>query len=404
MSASVSPRPLFRKIIKWPLRLLYLLLILILLIGALLFFLPTFISTERFKHLLENKTSIFLHRDVQFDRLDWTWSGGIELKGLKIDDDPDFSIKPIISMESLVLKTDLPQLLKSCLAFDLNIEGLNARLIRNPDGRTNLETLLADLKGVEKQEQKPSQKESGDFSLTLPYNIKARVRLNNTSFQMNDQILGRSFIAEDITLLLDAPSIYEEAVTLDLSMNEEINGISIPPVNIFLSLENMIDPKGSLSLDKAVLTLNGTLPGLTIELDGEAGASSVKGTVELDASLLATAAQPFITTILPEVSGRIKVDLTAAGNPLGNLSLSTIITGTGLSASKGPLKNIKLGPLNLRLIQEGSFSLSNGTLLINSGEIQLQDNSNIFWKGSVLGLKDPAPVADLIWSSACTWS
>jgi hypothetical protein len=396
MSASASSAPLFRRIIKLPLRLLYIMFILILLLGAILFFLPTLVSTEGFKQLLERRATLLLHRHVQLEKLDWTWSGGIELKGLKIDDDPDFSTRPIISVESLSLKTDLSQLLKTCLDFDLSIKGLNAELIRNPDGRTNLEALLANLKGMEKQEQETRLKESGDFSLSLPFDINGHVLLEETSLQMNDHIRDRNFMARDITLLLDVPSIREQAVTLNLNMNEEIDGLSMPPVKIFLCLENMIDSDGYLSLDNAALTLNGTLPGLTIDLIGEAWASSVKGTVELDASPLATLAQPFIAATLPEVSGRIKMDLAARGNPLEDLSLSTIITGTGLYASQGPLKDIKLGPLNLRLIQEGSFSLSDGTLFINSGEIQVQDDSNIFWKGSVLGLKDPAPVADLI--------
>ena len=397
MSTSASSVSLFRRFIKWPLRLLFILLILIMLLGGILLLLPTFVSTGYFKQLLEHKTSSLLHRHVQFDKLDCSWSGEIELKGLKIDDDPVFSYKPIISMESLILRIDIRNLLKSCLDFDLAIEGLDAGLIRNPDGLTNLEAILAHLQGVEKQKQEPSQKTTGDFSLSLPFDIKGHIQLNDAVFQMHDRIRERILIAEDISLLLDAPLMGDDAVvTLNFSMNEEIDGIPIPPVKIFLRIESIFDSERSLSLDKAALALKGTLPGLNFDLRGEGGGTSVKGTVELDASPIAVAAQPFITAVLPDVSGIIKADLAIAGNPLESLNLSASITGTGLSASGGPLKTERLGPLNFRLIQEGSFNLPDGTLNINTGEIWLQENSSIFLKGVIQGLKDLSPVADLV--------
>ena len=67
-------------------------------------------------------------------------------------------------MESLSLDPELTGLFRSSLPFDLKVEGLAIRLIRNPDGQTNLETLLASFESIDKPGDETAQKASQPFS------------------------------------------------------------------------------------------------------------------------------------------------------------------------------------------------------------------------------------------------
>ena len=107
--------------------------------------LPTLVSTQWFRHWAEQKASETLRRPVHIGALTWTWSQGLILKDLEIPDDPALSRTPLLSLARLSLGVEIAPLMRQELVFSLSLEGIKANWIRTSDGRTNLDTLLANL-------------------------------------------------------------------------------------------------------------------------------------------------------------------------------------------------------------------------------------------------------------------
>ncbi|MDB9823207.1 hypothetical protein OAC89_05865, partial [Deltaproteobacteria bacterium] len=396
MSTSTTSKPIYRRIIKWLMWLLCGLIFIILLIGTTLFFLPEIVSTGWFNQQLKQQASIILKRDVQIGGLHWTWSDGIQLQGLRIDDDLAFSDNPIISLENLRLAPDISEILKSHAAFDLKVEGLDVRMIRNPDGRTNLETLLASFESSEKPEAETVQRVSQPFSLTIPFDLQGRIEFSDMSLEVLDRISDQTLTAHDISLLLEAPSLLKEPVSLKLSMEEELNGAAIPPVNLFVRIEDMVTPEGLLSPERAAMTVEGDIPGLSFDLKGEGYGTLLKGDIQMDLAPLLAAARPFSPFPLPDASGNMALDIALSWRSLEEINVDTRVTGTRLAVSGGPLKTLSLGLLDFSLLHEGTLDLVNWVLNTKTSKIRIQEKSSISWKGSIHNLKDPAPIADVI--------
>ncbi|MFC1820024.1 hypothetical protein ACFLZG_02930 [Thermodesulfobacteriota bacterium] len=397
MNTSTAPASLPRRIIKWLLWLLCAFLLVIFLLSGTLFILPGVISTEWFKQRLEQRVSQVLQRRVHLEYLNCAWSKGIQIKGLQIDDDPTFSNKHLVRLESFLLVIDLEQILRRCLVFDLELDGLDTQLIRNHDGETNLGLLLSRFKRPGKPESKPESGQKGisDFFLTIPKDIQGRVRAKNMSVQMRDHIRDHLFTAHDISFLLQTPSMLKKPITMRLSMEEEIDGTAIPPVNLVAEIQNLVNPEGLLNLDKTAIKIKGSIPGVRIDLKGEGDGLTLKVNVQLDPSPLMVAAQPFFATTLPEASGNIKINLDISGKSRETITFAVRMIGTDLVASGGPLKENRFGPARLTATHEGILYLPERTLEIKTGEIHIQDNIRMSWNGTLKQPNDSDLLANL---------
>ncbi|MFC1867643.1 hypothetical protein ACFL0H_05870 [Thermodesulfobacteriota bacterium] len=395
MNNSASPPSLSRRIYKWLLWLFCSLLILILLIGATLLLLPGLISTEWFKNRLEQQVSLFAQRRVHVEHLNWTWSRGILIKGLRVDDDPTFSDEPMIGIESIFLATDLRRLFSRCFVINLELKGLDLRLVRNIDGLTNLEFLLGRLKRHKKSAPEPGQKGLSNFYAAIPIDIQGRVQLCDMSIRMQDRIRDQHFIAHDVSFLLEVPSVLNEPITMRLSMEEEIDGMPLPPVNVFASITSLIRPETLLSPDNATLKIKGSVPGVSIELKGEGRSMDLSGSARLDLAMLVTAAQPFFASMLPGASGKIELNVEASGRSGEEINFAVRATGKDLVGTGGPMKIDKIGPVNFSAAHEGTLNIPKAILEIKAGEVEVEDDIRLSWSGTVNHIKDSGPVWDL---------
>ena len=65
------------------------------LIVSSLFLLPKLVSTSAFKAYVENLSGQALTRKIRIDTLEWSWSDGIVMENIFLEDDPSFSEKPM---------------------------------------------------------------------------------------------------------------------------------------------------------------------------------------------------------------------------------------------------------------------------------------------------------------------
>jgi len=364
-----------------------------------LFFLPRVVSTQWFKEYLETYASETIRRPLYIDRLVWTWSKGILLEGVRIADDPSFSRSPIISIDRSLLALDLEQLLQRRLAFSLEMDGLEFRLIRNPDGQTNLGQLLSRIAPPRKQEPGPAPADWRGLRLAVPMDVKGHVRLRKVSISIDDRSQGRSLTTRNTSLLLEIPSLAREPITLVLSSELIVDGIPVPPLSLSVHVKDLVDPESFLNLSKTSCRIEGGLPGLRLLAEGVLSKMGVKGQLDLDLAPLSNVARPFLPPSFPNPSGTLQLTLTALLNTRDAVDFSLILKGSGLAASGGPLKTNRVGPLHLVLSQEGTVDINKKSFHIRSGKIQIQENSRLSFQATVRGITDPQPQVDLTVSS-----
>ena len=63
------------------------------------------------------------------------WSEGIELRHLRVKDDPVYSNESALFLENLLLSIDFRKFLDRALRFELSLNGLELQLIRNDQGK-----------------------------------------------------------------------------------------------------------------------------------------------------------------------------------------------------------------------------------------------------------------------------
>ena len=397
MPANTTPTSKLRRIAKWLLWSFGAILFAMILLLVALLLIPRIVSTEWSKEQLEDQATQVIHRPVRIGALHWTWDRGILLKGLEISDDPLFSRKPIASIDRILIDVDIPQLAHGKLALNLDVEGLYCHLIRDKNGQTNLGLLLSSITPPKKPLPIPAPEDRRPTpSFTLPLDLNGRVSMDKMSIDIEDRAQEHLLSIHDASLLLDIPSLIEKPIQLQISMEQEMDGKPLPPLRLGARIEGLIDSGGGLNLEGASVNIDGSLPGFHIQAAGSLGDLGLKGQLKLDLAPLLLAVHPFLPPSLPDASGKLKMEMTASLDTENAIDFDVILTGIDLTASGGPLSENRVGPINLKLLHEGSFDTNRGILNIRKGEIQIQGKSRLSWRGTIKDLNEPQRQTDLL--------
>ena len=405
MSDSVGSKKKRRRAGKWLIWFGASLLILIALVATAVLFLPRLVSTEWFRNRFEQQASQSLDRAVQVESLTWTWSRGIILEGVRIADEPDFSDKPMLELGYAHLFVDVGSLLRRKILFDIDLDGLSARLIRSSDGRTNLERLLAKFQPFEKKAPEPfqpSEEKAPEFpgedwrTLTFeaPKVVEGHVRLKNLSLLYEDRLRGSTLKADEGSLQLDIPSM-DQPIELKASLNLEMDGKPLQGIHMSARVENFTDSHGRIAPVLAKTHVEVTVPGARVLVDGSPADTSLDTRIHLDLAQLLASAQPFLPPDLPTSTGSVDLHVTAKAVDPETFLFDTKVVAKGLEISGGPLTAGPVGPADLKLFQEGTFHLDKDLLDIKSGELQIQANSRLAWRGKLEGVRGAKPTADI---------
>ncbi|MBW2609118.1 MAG: hypothetical protein JRC68_02100 [Deltaproteobacteria bacterium] len=395
MTTSAASASISKPIVKWLLWIFCIVLFIFALLGASLYFLPGLISTEWFRQRVEHQAFQIIQRPTHIEKLHWTWSRGILLRGLQIADDPAFSDRPLIRIEHASLTVDLMELFRRRLVFDLELKGLDAGLVRNPDGQTNIDLLLNTIGGPEKPKPEPGPKKQRSRYPALIFDIQGRIQLSDASIQVKDHAQDHVILVRDISLLLEVPSLLQKPVNLTITAKAELDGRPLPPARLTVRVENLITPDAFLDPSQAAVIVKADLPGVRIDLRGALRDKGMQGKVRLNMAALASAARPILGSALPDLSGSIELDVDVSGNDGESIRFAANVIGKDLVVSGGPLKEGQTGPVSFGAFHGGTVDLSKGILKIREGEIWLQDHNRISWHGTVNHLKGPNPVSDL---------
>ncbi|MDZ7699132.1 MAG: hypothetical protein U5R49_20105 [Deltaproteobacteria bacterium] len=357
----------------------FVLVISLLAVGVLLT--PRVISTRWVKNQIENKASTAMKRAVHIQSLDWRWTDGIRIRGLKIDDDPSFSKNPLISVNHTFLKLDLSALLNRRIVLIFKMEGVHAHLIRQRDGRTNLETLPFSEKPAPEHPEK-----KGPFPFVLPEDVTATIRIRDVKIEIEDRLQGRRLSVQNAQLGVTAPSLQHDPVHLLVSSEQEMDGEPLPSLHLGIRLSDFMTPSWGLDLNTLSLKAEGSLPGFDLSLRAGPGLGEGAAQLGLDLKLLSDAVRPFAPASLPNTEGRMALTVKGIRKDPDNITFNMDMKGTDLKAEGGGLKDIRLMPLTFSMTQEGVLYPNAGRVEIITGKLHLQENTRMAWKGN---LKQP---------------
>lgn len=396
MDTPAATASISRRILKWLLWLFGACLIIITLLGVAVYMLPGLVSSDWFRHRFERHLSQTFQRTLSLEQLQWSWSDGIRLKELSITDDAAFSDRKLVRLKRASFTLDLKKLFQRRLIFDLELEGLDIRLIRNPDGRTNLEGFLSGIKPRKKVKPKAAPiNDLGTLPLAFLRDIEGRINIDKTSLYAEDRETGRVLKVHDVSVLMEAPSLTSAPITLNASMSEQLNGRPLPSAHLSAQIKNLISPEGFLTLSETELEIEGRLPGALFSVQGGLKEKGLEGKVELELARLGMSLQPFLGPVMPSMSGSIELSLHVSGGVGEQIAFTTKMAGRDIALSGGLLKNNRLEPIRFVALHEGTIDLLEGILDIRNGEVRVEDHSRINWKGTVNRLKGPGPVGDL---------
>ena len=376
---------IFRRILKWVLWITGFLLAMLALLATGLFFTPNMVSTDWFRHQFETRASRSLHRPITVKDLQWTWKEGMRIKGLEAADDPEYGKGPILSVDELLFSFDF-ELGPKRLFVDLEVDGLKANLVREKDGRTNLEAWLAQLKPP-REPTEPTQHAPGEKEpvtpFILPGDLTAEIKLTHAQLQVDDRMENRLLEIHGGTFNLAVPSLLSKPVNLNISSRQSMDGKVLPPLDLAVHVDRLADETGALNPQAAMLKINGELPGLHVALKGAMVEKGLEGQVKIDLSPLAEAVQPFLPTALPELSGEMLLQTNVQLQTNEMIIFDLRLICENILASGGPLKEKEIGPFSITINQRGSAELPDKILNLDSGEIRLMEKSGLSFKGRV---------------------
>ncbi len=363
-----------------------------------IYYLPNTLSSKWFRSRLEAKASRILQRPVHIEGLRWTWSDGISVHSFRIDNDPAFSNEPLFDIRTIVLKINLTDLFRWRLNVDLGIEGLNLRVIRNKNGLTNIGTLLSALPARAPKEPEPAKTpdEWLKFSFSLPFEVQTRVTIKDMAIRIKDRSQGRTLTLANASLSAKISSSGEKSLSVRAASDIDLDGASLAPLRLDVNVQNLFIPKGKLSLSDISVGVEGSLPGMTIDLKCDLRRPVIRNKVRIDLPKLMKIVRPLLPPTLSDmdIAGILEFVINTSGDLTKNPRLTLIFTGQDLGVKGGSFKESSVGPLRFSVKNEAEVDLSKRKVTIGKGEVRFLERSAISWYGSI-EKTDGGAVADV---------
>jgi hypothetical protein len=372
-----------------------------------IFLLPKFVSTNSFKEYVENFSTKFLTRGVRIERLFWSWSDGIILENILVEDDPSFSEQPVFLIKNAHIRPGIRELLQRRLALDVMIEGIHFTYIRDKKGQPNLETLFLPSKTVSDKKEKikkpsPSKKSSEDNSISVPLDISTKIHLDGISLTADDQMSERKLEMGNGSIHLDIPSLYHHPVKLTVNAGVRIDRGTPLSLRVALSVKNKGDIPKEIRPENLEIGIDGVLPGVEFKAEGDLGEKGLRSGVNVSLGAILETAKPFLPEDFQDsaVDGRLEFDLAAKRDSKKRILFDTGIRAVKVKASGKFLKNKQVGPVDLSMINNGFIDIENNMLKIDDGRIQLLKEGLVEWRAEVSELTSGKPKADAVISHA----
>ncbi len=297
--------------------------------------LPIAASSNQFQTYTERKASEFFERPVRVGRIAWTYSDGLLIKDVRILDRSPYSSRPMLLIDRIGVWAGGFMNEKPAVRFECVIDGMIVRLIRNPDGTTNLENLLSVFQKPETPPEK--EKKSGKpfnihaVSAKTPVDLTFRFHLNNFSCIVADRMNGRRLLADDLHFHFNIPSLLTKGIQVETSASLEINDRKIPPARFTANLDRMFDSGGTMTLFKAAGRVKTAFPGLRFDLSADMADAEIRSNMHIDFPVLTSLAKPFLPKQFAEAEFKGTCDIQTVVNDFPDRKGRFDINGVSLA-------------------------------------------------------------------------
>ena len=380
---------------------------LVFLIALFLGILPSLVSSDAARQYIEKKATEAIHTPVSIEQLNWSWSKGILLTHVRVNDHPDVSPEDLFALKSARLEFPLKELFKRRLRIRLIVSGLTVNVIKYNDGTLNMDRLAPKAPGDgEKEGQKnqeepsaePASPEHAPFIIHLPMDISLAVLLNQWTLSYEDRTTGDTYGLQRMTCEVDMPSLATRPIKVAFHTDILLNDTVYPDQGLQVSLDHPPFSYRKMDLSRIAIQLDGTLPGLSLNGQGSPmDDHGLTGGVRLDLARLNRLAGPFLPPDLKtmNVSGTIELDYTVQSAPsLETVSFDTTITVADTTITGGPVPEGTLGPLALTLTNKGQMDLATDAFTLAQGRMTLLANSHFSYMLTATGVSGGDPVID----------
>lgn len=284
--------------------------------------------------------------------------------------------------------------MKRRLDLVLELEGLNARMIRDQYGKTNLDHLLAQIQKEKGPEPEKPPGDWRDISLPIPFEVKGRFQLRGMSFELEDRGQGKSLHLEKTSLSLDLPYISSgQPITLKVSTEPMLDGRKLTPIHLEARVEKLLRSGEALDLGGALIDVRGELPGCQIAFTSDLKKAGMKGRVDVDLASLMEVLRPFMPADVSstEIMGHVALVMEVSGDSKKPMTFDITFGGENLRVSGGPVGHKQMGPVHWKAVQQGVFDVDENRLTVQKGEIHILDRSQLSWRASLDRATDPSP-------------
>lgn len=362
---------------------------LLLLFAALLAALPPLLSSDFAKAKVVAVLSDSLKRPSGIDTLSFGWSEGLRLSGLRIGegdvDTPGF----LLRLEELRVEPGLAALLRGDLRLTVALRGLRLRAAPEelastpapePPAKPLHEALRALFEGLQ----------HGLEPRPLGLDAHLALSLDDANILFVPKAPAKPVALSSTRLSLALPGL-AEPLRLEAASDVLLPNGEQVPFRLAAGLAGIKDAAGRVDPAAVDMQLKLSAPGM--DLTG--GGSLAKGlalALRLDfrpALRLASAFAP----ALPEADGRLALDLSAQRADAEHVEAALTSELDLVRLSGGPLGEMSLGPLRLRLGQEARLDLRARTAQL-PGSMDVQQHGQLRWTAGLSGVAEGKPVAD----------
>ncbi|QWV93882.1 hypothetical protein KP004_01420 [Geomonas oryzisoli] len=321
----------------------------LLLLVLLVAFLPALLSTDPAQSLLRLGISKALKKPVSWSDLDVSWSDGIALTGLVLGDGPP----PLLhaSLQHLKLEPGLSRDKATgrwCVSVDLKVRKLEAEIVpgppKPPEAKPVQDPLTRIAEGVQKFQS---------MEWPLPLDLRLSMDAAPMKIHYADPVSKRDVLLSDFTFGLAVPSLSRLPIRTSVSGKIALDEGTPHPVSVSAEVADLVTAAYRIKPAAASLAARAALPGLVFSAGGGVTRpEGLKANLALSLPELVRLAAPFAKKPLPDLGGKLALDLKAQTDRAGDLRLALALDGDRLAVSRIPGKKGGLAPLDLHLRQK----------------------------------------------------
>ena len=370
--------------------------------------LPTIVSMPWATAFIEKQIEQSLNRSIDIQTLSWSWSNGIMIHNVIIQDDPLFSDQSLLNLKSFQIKPTLHGLFPPVFQCNLDLNSLSFQFIRDSNGKTNLDFLTSH--SLKETNDQPSDDQINDSdkkdnatllnNLFIPFDFQSRCSLKNISILMDDHFTHQKVQLDPIDIEWLIPSLLNDPVNLTITSGLLINdnpyqgyhnNDQTDQMPLFVKI--YVDPgldhlqRFPENVSAEIIT---RIPGVKLDAKGKLGKEGINGQVQIDLQQVKQFIEPIVSPdVLNQlnVSGIIHIVINAI-YANHHVTIHHQTTGQGISFSNA---NVSIQPIDFSIHHQATMDQQFKEIDISHGIFKLMNNTQIRFQGNLKDLHTTDP-------------